>query len=141
MCCCSTLHRKGERNYPSAREKPYIHIPAYIRDMVDWYDAIEVDEIQKELMKLSTEEAALYLRGYKHAFELLMPVVRKLQKEYDGLLSEKDALVNALKTHNGNVQKAAEELGVSRQTVYARQKKYGIKLSGAVKVLDSRKTK
>jgi two-component system response regulator HydG len=39
---------------------------------------------------------------------------------------EKDALVNALRTANGNQSQAATLLGVSRVTVWHRMKKYGI---------------
>ncbi|MCP4020294.1 MAG: sigma-54-dependent Fis family transcriptional regulator, partial [Desulfobacteraceae bacterium] len=43
-------------------------------------------------------------------------------------ISEKEALLEALKKSDGNQSKAAKILGVSRVTVWKRMKKYGIVL-------------
>jgi transcriptional regulator of acetoin/glycerol metabolism len=39
---------------------------------------------------------------------------------------EKDAMINALNTHGGNIVHAARALGITRQTLYNKMKKYGI---------------
>jgi DNA-binding NtrC family response regulator len=39
---------------------------------------------------------------------------------------EKEAMVNALNTHGGNIVHAAKALGITRQTLYNKMKKYGI---------------
>jgi DNA-binding NtrC family response regulator len=39
---------------------------------------------------------------------------------------EKDAMIDALKTHGGNIVHAAKALGITRQTLYNKMKKYGI---------------
>ncbi|HEY0744913.1 MAG TPA: sigma-54 dependent transcriptional regulator [Chryseosolibacter sp.] len=39
---------------------------------------------------------------------------------------EKDAMVNALNSHGGNIVHAARALGITRQTLYNKMKKYGI---------------
>ena len=39
---------------------------------------------------------------------------------------EKDAIINALNINHGNLSDAAKELGISRQTIYNKMKKYGI---------------
>jgi len=39
---------------------------------------------------------------------------------------EKSAIVKALNMHNGNISKAAEELGLTRASLYRRMEKYGI---------------
>jgi transcriptional regulator of acetoin/glycerol metabolism len=39
---------------------------------------------------------------------------------------EKEAMINALNTHGGNIVHAAKALGITRQTLYNKMKKYGI---------------
>jgi transcriptional regulator of acetoin/glycerol metabolism len=39
---------------------------------------------------------------------------------------EKAAVTRALQLHNGNISKAAEELGLTRASLYRRMEKYGI---------------
>jgi transcriptional regulator of acetoin/glycerol metabolism len=39
---------------------------------------------------------------------------------------EKEALINALNECGGNVVQAAKSLGITRQTIYNKMKKYGI---------------
>jgi two-component system, NtrC family, response regulator HydG len=39
---------------------------------------------------------------------------------------EKSAIVKALQMHNGNISKAADELGLTRASLYRRMEKYGI---------------
>jgi transcriptional regulator of acetoin/glycerol metabolism len=39
---------------------------------------------------------------------------------------EKTAIVKALNMHNGNISKAADELGLTRASLYRRMEKYGI---------------
>lgn len=39
---------------------------------------------------------------------------------------EKSAIVKALSMHNGNISKAAEELGLTRASLYRRMEKYGV---------------
>jgi two-component system, NtrC family, response regulator HydG len=39
---------------------------------------------------------------------------------------EKEAMINALSTHGGNIVHAAKALGITRQTLYNKMKKYGI---------------
>ena len=39
---------------------------------------------------------------------------------------ERDALINALNTYGGNIVHAAKALGITRQTLYNKMKKYGI---------------
>ena len=39
---------------------------------------------------------------------------------------EKNALINALEKHQGNLSEVARELGLSRPTIYRKMKKYGI---------------
>jgi two-component system, NtrC family, response regulator HydG len=39
---------------------------------------------------------------------------------------EKSAIVRALQMHNGNISKAADELGLTRASLYRRMEKYGI---------------
>jgi transcriptional regulator with PAS, ATPase and Fis domain len=39
---------------------------------------------------------------------------------------EKSAIVKALNMHNGNISKAADELGLTRASLYRRMEKYGI---------------
>jgi DNA-binding NtrC family response regulator len=39
---------------------------------------------------------------------------------------EKAAVVKAIQLHNGNISKAAEELGLTRASLYRRMEKYGL---------------
>ena len=39
---------------------------------------------------------------------------------------EKAAVVKALQLHNGNISKAADELGLTRASLYRRMEKYGV---------------
>ena len=39
---------------------------------------------------------------------------------------EKKAIIKAIDEHNGNIVRAAETLGITRQTIYNKMKKYGI---------------
>jgi transcriptional regulator of acetoin/glycerol metabolism len=39
---------------------------------------------------------------------------------------EKAAVVKALQLHNGNISKAADELGLTRASLYRRMEKYGL---------------
>jgi transcriptional regulator of acetoin/glycerol metabolism len=39
---------------------------------------------------------------------------------------EKTAIVRALQMHNGNISKAADELGLTRASLYRRMEKYGL---------------
>ncbi|MBL7877117.1 MAG: helix-turn-helix domain-containing protein, partial [Cyclobacteriaceae bacterium] len=39
---------------------------------------------------------------------------------------EKAAVVKAIQLHSGNISKAAEELGLTRASLYRRMEKYGI---------------
>jgi transcriptional regulator of acetoin/glycerol metabolism len=39
---------------------------------------------------------------------------------------EKAAVAKAIQLHNGNISKAAEELGLTRASLYRRMEKYGI---------------
>ena len=39
---------------------------------------------------------------------------------------ERDAMINALNTYGGNIVHAAKALGITRQTLYNKMKKYGI---------------
>jgi len=39
---------------------------------------------------------------------------------------EKAAVVKAIQLHNGNISKAAEELGLTRASLYRRMEKYGV---------------
>jgi len=39
---------------------------------------------------------------------------------------EKDAIIKALRNHDGNISKASKELGMGRTTLYRRMTKYGI---------------
>jgi transcriptional regulator of acetoin/glycerol metabolism len=39
---------------------------------------------------------------------------------------EKSAIVRALQMHNGNISKAADELGLTRASLYRRMEKYGL---------------
>ncbi|MFO0265370.1 MAG: helix-turn-helix domain-containing protein, partial [Cyclobacteriaceae bacterium] len=39
---------------------------------------------------------------------------------------EKAAVMKAMQLHNGNISKAAEELGLTRASLYRRMEKYGI---------------
>ena len=39
---------------------------------------------------------------------------------------EKSAVAKALQLHNGNISKAADELGLTRASLYRRMEKYGI---------------
>ncbi|MFM8739367.1 MAG: helix-turn-helix domain-containing protein, partial [Cytophagales bacterium] len=39
---------------------------------------------------------------------------------------EKSAVMKAIQLHNGNISKAAEELGLTRASLYRRMEKYGI---------------
>jgi DNA-binding NtrC family response regulator len=50
------------------------------------------------------------------------------QKEFNVTLDEmeKDMIENALKTHNGNFSAASNQLGVTRQTLYNKMKRYGL---------------
>lgn len=52
------------------------------------------------------------------------PVSRKGTKTLEDI--EKDAMLNALKSHGGNIVHAARALGITRQTLYNKMKKYGI---------------
>ena len=48
------------------------------------------------------------------------------QRKYDS--KERDMIVNVLKEHRGNISKSALDLGISRNTLYQRIYKYGIKI-------------
>ena len=39
---------------------------------------------------------------------------------------ERDALISALQANQGNILQAAKSLGITRQTLYNKMKKYGI---------------
>ncbi len=39
---------------------------------------------------------------------------------------EKSAIAKALQMHNGNISKAADELGLTRASLYRRMEKYGL---------------
>ena len=39
---------------------------------------------------------------------------------------EKSAVIKAIQLHNGNISKAAEELGLTRASLYRRMEKYGL---------------
>jgi transcriptional regulator of acetoin/glycerol metabolism len=39
---------------------------------------------------------------------------------------ERNAIVQAIKKHNGNMSKVAKELGVGRTTLYRKMEKYGV---------------
>jgi transcriptional regulator of acetoin/glycerol metabolism len=39
---------------------------------------------------------------------------------------EKSAVTKAIQLHNGNISKAAEELGLTRASLYRRMEKYGL---------------
>lgn len=39
---------------------------------------------------------------------------------------EKAAVVKAIQLHNGNISKAADELGLTRASLYRRMEKYGL---------------
>ena len=39
---------------------------------------------------------------------------------------ERAAVVKAIQLHNGNISKAAEELGLTRASLYRRMEKYGV---------------
>jgi two-component system response regulator HydG len=63
-----------------------------------------------------TSEADLWVGSFLNKYNVV--------KTLDDL--EKDALLRALNSYNGNVVQAAKALGITRQTLYNKMKKYGI---------------
>ena len=52
-----------------------------------------------------------------------------LHRTYIGMIerAEKNIIMRALEKHNGNITKAADELGISRPTLHELIRKHGIK--------------
>ncbi len=52
------------------------------------------------------------------------PALNELEMTLEEM--ERDMIANALSRHHGNYTAAAEQLGVSRQTLYNKTKRYGL---------------
>jgi transcriptional regulator with PAS, ATPase and Fis domain len=135
-----------EIQIPPLCERPD-DIPLLVNHFMGYYSR----KYRKDIGSI-TSEAMLKLKKYawpgnvrelQHAIEraVIMADSKSLQ-ESDFLFSrksegastdslnldevEKSAVTRALQLHNGNISKAAEELGLTRASLYRRMEKYGI---------------
>lgn len=74
-------------------------------------DKIKVKVLPPHLIQVINKETDLNLNSGK---------IKKLEE------LEKDSIIEALKVSDGNITSAAQQLGIARNTFYAKMKKYGI---------------
>ncbi len=93
------------------------HWPGNVRELKS---ALEYAFVLKENGLIGVEDLPNYLAAEKEADQTLQTSVAESN------LSEKAALIQALRQSLGNRSRAAEILGISRGTVWNRMRKYGI---------------
>ena len=74
-------------------------------------DKIKVNDLPSHLIQIVKGEVDLNLKGGK---------IKKLKE------LEKESIIEALKVSNGNITLVAQQLGIARNTLYIKMKKYGI---------------
>lgn len=100
--------------------------PGNVRQLKHWIEAA---------MNMVPEDEPLFSSEYAprnfNFFIGMIPqnVEKKVQGEVFAEIREQECvkLISALKKHGGNITKAAHELGISRQVLYYRMRKLGIK--------------
>ena len=98
------LKRLGEGEWPgNVRELQHVIERAAIMTETEW---INPDDLQMRVLNKPSE-----------AFEL---------ENYDLDKVEKSIIVKVMKMHQGNISKAASELGLTRTSLYRRMEKYGL---------------
>lgn len=90
-----------------------------------------INIIDRETHYISMEYLPEYIlkEGLDHATDISQDVVSKDEKNIFDELKEKEreTIIECLKKHNGNISKTASYLGMSRQKLYYRLKKYRLK--------------
>ena len=93
--------------------------PGNVRELKS---ALEYALVLKQNGLIDVEDLPNYLISEKEAFQMPQAI------EAETAVSEKAALIDALKQSLGNRSQAAQVLGVSRGTVWNRMRKYGIEM-------------
>ena len=112
-------------DYPgNVRELENILERAFIRLKIRGADLVDVEDLPLDLRSVAP--------GTPHAHALEVP------ESYDGLRKiERDMVLKALNSTGWNKRRAAQLLGITHQTLYARIAEFGLAPEGAVRVAEA----
>ncbi len=93
------------------------HIVESAMNMLDGRKVITVDHLPHYLRAKFLSQDGTFSEFYKMGSSTLAHVLREVEKQ---------VLWEALKSHSGNITKAAESIGIARQNLQYRMKKFGM---------------
>lgn len=93
------------------------HIMESAMNMLDGRKVLTIDHLPHYLKSKFLSQDGTFSEFYKKGSNTLAHVLREVEKQ---------VLWEALKSHNGNITKAADSIGIARQNLQYRMKKLGI---------------
>ena len=95
------------------------HIIESAMNMLDGRKVLTIDHLPHYIKSKFLSQDGSFSEFYKKGSSTLAHVLREVEKQ---------VLWEALKSHNGNITKAADSIGIARQNLQYRMKKLGIEL-------------
>ena len=95
------------------------HIIESAMNMLDGRKVLTIDHLPHYIKSKFLSQTGTFSEFYKKGSDTLAHVLREVEKQ---------VLWEALKSHNGNITKAADSIGIARQNLQYRMKKLGIEV-------------
>jgi len=95
------------------------HIIESAMNMLDGRKVLTIDHLPHYIKSKFLSQTGTFPEFYKKGSDTLAHVLREVEKQ---------VLCDALKSHNGNITKAADSIGIARQNLQYRMKKLGIEV-------------
>ena len=95
------------------------HILESAMNMLDGRKVLTIDHLPHYIKSKFQSKDGTLSEFYKKGSSTLAQVLREVEKQ---------VLWEALKSHNGNITKAADSIGIARQNLQYRMKKLGIEV-------------